>query len=85
MLHINLKGHLCSTKEDFKTFLPYMGMVAILIMWPGPFEQTLVPPSKGDTQKKFASMGLAVVEVELGSIRVPVDAYQVSRSSAFWF
>ena len=28
-------------------FLPYMGMVAILVMWPGPFEQTFVPPSIG--------------------------------------
>ena len=24
-------------------FLPYMGMAAILVMWPGPFEQTSVP------------------------------------------
>ena len=23
--------------------LPYMGMAAILVMWPGPFEQTFVP------------------------------------------
>ena len=24
-----------------------MGMEAILVMWPGPFEQTFVPPSHG--------------------------------------
>ena len=27
-------------------FLPYMGMAAILVMWPGPFEQTFVPLSQ---------------------------------------
>ena len=30
---------------DDKGFLPYMGMVAILVMWPEPFEQTFVAPS----------------------------------------
>ena len=25
-----------------------MGMTAILVMWPGPFEQTFIPPSYGD-------------------------------------
>ena len=34
-----------SWDEDFLRFLPYMGMAAILVMWPGPFEQTFVPPS----------------------------------------
>ena len=35
-----------SEEEDFLRFLPYMGMVAILVMWPGPFIQTLVPSSQ---------------------------------------
>ena len=26
-----------------------MGIAAILVMWPGPFEQTFVPPSHGDS------------------------------------
>ena len=26
-----------------------MGMVAILVMWPGPFEQTFIPSSQGDS------------------------------------
>ena len=34
-----------SAEEDFYMFLPYMGMAAILVMWPGPFEQTFVAPS----------------------------------------
>ena len=30
-----------------------MGMAAILVMWPGPFEQTFIPPSHGDSIMKF--------------------------------
>ena len=26
-----------SGEEDFLGFLPYMGVAAILVMWPGPF------------------------------------------------
>ena len=29
----------------FEGFLPYMGMAAILVMWPGPHMQTFVPQS----------------------------------------
>ena len=32
-------------KKIFLRFLQYMGMVAILVRWPGPFEQTFVPHS----------------------------------------
>ena len=32
-----------------------MGMVAILVMWPGPFEQTFVPPSQGGSTWNFAT------------------------------
>ena len=51
-----------SGEEDFLMFLPYMGMAAILVMWPGPFEQTFVPPSQGDSTWKLASIGLVVSE-----------------------
>ena len=46
MMHTKFQGHLPfgSGEEDFLRFLPYMGMVAILVMWPGPSEQTFVPP-----------------------------------------
>ena len=39
-----------------------MGMVAILVMWPGLFEQTFVPPSHGDFIWNFASIGPVVSE-----------------------
>ena len=31
-----------------KVFIMYMGMAAILVMWPGSFEHTFVPPSQRD-------------------------------------
>ena len=47
MMHTKIQGHrpFGSGEEDFFRFLPYMGMAAILVMWPGPFEQTFVLPS----------------------------------------
>ena len=42
-----------------------MGMAAILVMWPGPFEQTFVPPSHGDSIWNLASIGLVVSEEKM--------------------
>ena len=49
MLHTKFQGHrqFGSGEEDFLRFLSYMGMAAILVMWPGPFEQTFIRPSHG--------------------------------------
>ena len=48
MLHTKSQGHQPSGfGEDFLGVLPYMGLAAILVMWPGPFEHTFVPPSQG--------------------------------------
>ena len=38
-------GKLIQEKKKFEGFLPYVGMAAILVMWPGLFINTLVPPS----------------------------------------
>ena len=54
-----------------------MGMVAIMIMWPGIFEQAFVP-SQGGSTWNLASIGLAVstekkfenVETEWSSTKV---------------
>ena len=53
IIYANLVGHtsimlhtvigLLIPKKIFKGFLPYMGVVAILVMWPGIFEQNLIP------------------------------------------
>ena len=46
MLHTKFQGNRhFGSREGFLMFLSYMVMEAIFVMWPGPFEQTLVPPS----------------------------------------
>ena len=64
MLYTKFQGHrpFGSGEEDFLRFLPYMGMVAILVKWPGPFEQTFVPPSHGDSIWNLGSIGPVVSE-----------------------
>ena len=42
-----------------------MGMAAILVMWPGPFEQIFVPPSHGDSIWNLASIGPVVLEKKM--------------------
>ena len=42
-----------------------MGMAAILVMWPGSFEQTLVPPSQGGSTWSLASIGPVVSEEKM--------------------
>ena len=43
----------------------YMGIAAILVMWPGPFEQTFVPPSHGDSLWHLALIGPVVSEEKM--------------------
>ena len=47
MIHTKFQGHrsIGSGEEDFLRFLPYMGMAAILFMWPDLFEQLSFPRS----------------------------------------
>ena len=42
-----------------------MGMVAILVTWPGPFEQTFVPPSHGGSIWNLTLIGQAVSEEKM--------------------
>ena len=42
-----------------------MGMAAILVMWPGPFEQTFVPPSKGVSIWNLSSIGPVISEEKM--------------------
>ena len=39
-----------------------MDIVAILVMWPEPFEQALVPPSQGGSTWNLASISPVVIE-----------------------
>ena len=42
-----------------------MGMAVILVMWPGPFEQTFIPPSQGDSIWNLASIGPVVSQKKM--------------------
>ena len=39
-----------------------MAMAAILVMWPGLFEQTFIPPSQGGSIRNLALTGQVVLE-----------------------
>ena len=49
MVHTKFQGHppLSFIEEDFKVFLLYMGIAAILVMWTGPFEVAFIPLFQG--------------------------------------
>ena len=55
-------GPLVPEKKIFEGFLPYMGVAAILVMWPRCPEQTFVPPTHGGSTWNLASIGSAVLE-----------------------
>ena len=64
MLYTKFQGHrsIGSGEEDFLRFLPYMGMAAILVMWPEPFEQLFVPPIPGGYIWNLVTIGPVVSE-----------------------
>ena len=70
MLHTKFQGHwsIGSGEEDFLRFLPYMGMAAILLMWPGRFEQLFVPPTPGGYIWNLVTIGPVVSEEKLFEI-----------------
>ena len=45
MLHTKFQGHWSIEfgEEDCLRFLPYMGMVAMLVMWPNSFVEIFIP------------------------------------------
>ena len=64
MLHTKFQGHrpFGSWEEDFLSFLSYIGMAAISVMWPVPAEQTFVPPSNGGFVWNLTLIGPVVSE-----------------------
>ena len=58
-------GPLVLEKKIFEGFLPYMGVVATLVMWPRCPEQTFVPQTHGGCTWNLASTGLAVLEKKI--------------------
>ena len=58
-------GPLFLKKKIFEGFLPYMGVAAILVMWPRPRKQTFVPPSHWGSIWNLALIGQAVLEKKI--------------------
>ena len=90
MLHTKFQGHrsIGSGEEDFLRFLPYMGMTAILVMWPEPFEQLFVPLIPGGYIWKLVTIGPVVseeksFEIVDGRRRTTEPAYTISSPGAF--
>ena len=52
-------------KKIFEGFLLYMGVAAILVMWPGPREQTFVPPPHWGSIWNLTLIGPAVLEKKI--------------------
>ena len=55
-----------------------MSVAAILVMWPGPFEQTFVPPSHGDSTWNLTLIGQAVSEGKIFRVWTTTSAYTIS-------
>ena len=70
MLHTKFKGHwsIGSGGVDFLRFLPYMGMKAMLVMWPRPFEQVFFPKVPGGCIWNSVAIG-PVVDMKFGCNR----------------
>ena len=49
-------------KKIFEWFLPYMSVVAILVMWPRCCEQNFVPPTQGGSTLNMALISQVVSE-----------------------
>ena len=75
MLHAKFQGDrpFGFGEEDFLRFLSYMGMEAILVTWPQPFEQTFVPPSQGGSIWNLASIGPVVSEEMFENVDIHTD------------
>ena len=67
MLHAKFQDHRSSGsgEEDYLRFLPYMCMAAILVMRPGQFMYTFIPPSHGGSTLNLALIGQAVLEEKI--------------------
>ena len=66
MLYTKFQGHRpFGSGKDFQRFLPYIGMAAILVMWPGPFEQTFIPPHPREAPYEIWLTGPVTLEEKI--------------------
>ena len=88
MLHAKFQGHrsIGSGGGDFLRFLPYMGMTAMLVMWPRPFEHLFFPKVPGGCIWNLVAIGPVVTEeksFEIADRRTTEPAYTISSPGAF--
>ena len=64
MLHTKFPGNLpaCSGEQDFKGFLPYRSMAAILVMWPASCHQIFISLYLKAFIKNLVQIGTVVSE-----------------------
>ena len=76
-----------SGEEDFLSFLPYMGMAAMLVMWPRSFEQLFFPKGPGGCIWNLVAINPVVSEEKSFEIvdgrRTTAPAYTISSPGAF--
>ena len=61
-------GPLVPEKKIFEVFLPYVGVAAILVMWPRCRKQIFVSPTHGGSTQNLALIGQAVWEKKMFEI-----------------
>ena len=89
MLHTKFQGHwsIGSGEEDLLRFLPYMGMAAMLVMWPRSFEQLFFPKGPGGCIWNLVAIGPVVSEEKSFEIvdgrRTTEPAYTISSPGVF--
>ena len=94
MLHTKFQGHwsIGSREEDFLRFLPYMGMAAMLVMWPKSFEQFFFPKDPRGCIWNLVAISPVVLEEKSFEIvdgrttdgrRTTEPAYTISSPGAF--
>ena len=67
MQHTKFQGHrpFGSGVEEFLRFLLYIGVAAILVMWPGMFEHTFVSPTQRSSVLNLTLIGSLVSEEKM--------------------
>ena len=78
MLHTKFQDNMSigSQEEDFLAFFAYIGMVAILVIWPRPVAQLFVPKDPGDCTWNMVTISPVVSEEKLFEI---VDGKRTDR------
>ena len=85
MLHTKFQGHwsIGSGEEDFLRFLPYMGMAAMLVMWPRPFEQLFFPKGPGGCIWNLVAISPVVSEDK--SFEIVTDDVRTDNGACLYY